>query len=135
MATPEGTERYRARFDQAAEGHFRQEQGLVMSSIGLGTYLGEADERTDELYRRAVVRAVELGCNVIDSAINYRFQRSERSVGAALADLMARFWSRRTTFCRNRFLALLVLGMANEASIQGFRTVESPFITDLSDFV
>lgn len=91
MATPEGTERYRARFDQAAEGHFRQEQGLVMSSIGLGTYLGEADERTDELYRRAVVRAVELGCNVIDSAINYRFQRSERSVGAALADLMARF--------------------------------------------
>ena len=30
---------------------------------------------------------MELGGNVIDSAINYRFQRSERSVGAALKKL------------------------------------------------
>jgi aryl-alcohol dehydrogenase-like predicted oxidoreductase len=30
---------------------------------------------------------VELGCNVIDSAINYRFQRSERAIGGALIQL------------------------------------------------
>ena len=89
MATLDGTSRYRARFDTAAEGHFRKNQDLVMSSIGVGTYLGEADEETDDLYRASVLRAVELGSNVIDSAINYRFQRSERSVGAALADLTA----------------------------------------------
>jgi len=60
-----------------------------MSSIGIGTYLGEADEATDEAYRAAVARAVQLGSNVIDTAINYRFQRSERSVGNALRDLFA----------------------------------------------
>ena len=57
---------------------------LVLSSIGIGTYLGNADEATDVGYTRAIVRAVQLGVNVIDTAANYRFQRSERSVGEAL---------------------------------------------------
>src|SRR5689334_9789299 len=55
-----------------------------LSSIGIGTYLGNADETTDANYTDAVVRAVQLGVNVIDTAANYRFQRSERSIGAAL---------------------------------------------------
>ena len=80
-ATPEGTGRYRERFPA---GHFSKQHGLVMSSIGIGTYLGNADAATDESYTRAVVRAVQLGVNVIDSAANYRFQRSERSIGEAL---------------------------------------------------
>jgi len=61
--------------------------GLVLSSIGIGTYLGNPDEATDRSYADAVVRAVQLGVNVIDSAANYRFQRSERSIGAALKTL------------------------------------------------
>jgi aryl-alcohol dehydrogenase-like predicted oxidoreductase len=60
------------------------EDNLVLSPIGIGTYLGNADEATDENYTRAIVRAVQLGCNVIDTAANYRFQRSERSIGRAL---------------------------------------------------
>lgn len=83
-ATREGTARYRERFPHA---HFSEQQGLVFSSIGIGTYLGNADEATDESYTRSVVRAVELGVNVIDSAANYRFQRSERSIGKALQQL------------------------------------------------
>jgi aryl-alcohol dehydrogenase-like predicted oxidoreductase len=55
-----------------------------LSSIGIGTYLGNADEATDLSYTRAIVRAVQLGVNVIDTAANYRFQRSERSIGEAL---------------------------------------------------
>src|SRR5215470_17296882 len=87
-ATPAGTKRYAERLASAtAPGHFREQQGLWMSSIGLGTYLGHWDERTDRMYQESVKRAVELGCNVIDSAINYRFQRSERSIGAALKQL------------------------------------------------
>jgi aryl-alcohol dehydrogenase-like predicted oxidoreductase len=39
------------------------------------------------MYQEAIKRAVELGVNVIDSAINYRFQRSERAIGAALRQL------------------------------------------------
>ena len=38
--------------------------------------------------------AVEGGANVIDTAINYRFQRSERSIGAALKQLFAKGFQR-----------------------------------------
>jgi aryl-alcohol dehydrogenase-like predicted oxidoreductase len=86
-ATPEGTLHYRVRFPDAAEGHFRERQRLWLSSIGIGTYLGNPDDRTDQAYTDAVVRAVELGANVIDTAANYRFQRSERSIGSALGVL------------------------------------------------
>jgi aryl-alcohol dehydrogenase-like predicted oxidoreductase len=87
-ATPEATRRYAERFrGSAAPGHFREQHGLMMSSIGVGTYLGETDAETDDRYRRAIIRAVELGANVIDTAINYRFQRSERVIGQAIHDL------------------------------------------------
>ena len=93
-ATPEGTARYRDRFQDAAENHFRQAQHLRLSSIGIGTYLGDADEETDRRYTEAVVRAVDLGANVIDTAANYRFQRSERSIGPALSELHQRGFAR-----------------------------------------
>lgn len=85
-ATPEGTIRYAARLQgTVADGHFRQFEGLNISSIGLGTYLGEPDAHTDAQYRDAIMRALDLGCNLIDTAINYRFQQSERVIGQALA--------------------------------------------------
>ncbi len=87
-ATGEGTARYRDRFPDAAEGHFRECQQLWLSSIGIGTYLGNADDRTDQAYAATVARAVELGANVIDTASNYRFQRSERAIGNALRQLI-----------------------------------------------
>ena len=59
----------------------------MLSSIGIGTYLGNPDEATDRNYANAMVRAVQLGANVIDTAANYRFQRSERSIGEALKTL------------------------------------------------
>lgn len=94
-ATPEGTARYRERFAaRAAENHFRPQQGLTLSSIGIGTYLGNADEATDQNYANAIVRAAESGVNVIDTAANYRFQRSERSIGHALKTLVDRGYSR-----------------------------------------
>jgi aryl-alcohol dehydrogenase-like predicted oxidoreductase len=88
-ATLEGTTRYHARFeDHIAENHFRLEQNLWLSSIGTGTYLGNPDDATDVAYAEAITRAVELGANVIDTASNYRFQRSERSIGKALQVLI-----------------------------------------------
>jgi aryl-alcohol dehydrogenase-like predicted oxidoreductase len=94
-ATPDGTARYRERFREgAAADHFRKQQGLWFSSIGAGTYLGDADDETDVRYAEAVARAVELGANVIDTAANYRFQRSERAIGAALRELNERGFAR-----------------------------------------
>jgi aryl-alcohol dehydrogenase-like predicted oxidoreductase len=87
-ATFEGTSRYRDRFAKAAQNHFRSRAGLSLSSIGIGTYLGHPDDSTDQSYSDSVVCAVQLGSNVIDSAANYRFQRSERAIGNALTTLV-----------------------------------------------
>ncbi|MGA8038182.1 MAG: aldo/keto reductase [Candidatus Acidiferrales bacterium] len=95
-ATAEGTLRFAARFQKrTAPGNFREIRGgLVLSSIGIGTYLGEPDAATDKAYTAAIVAAAESGINVIDTAINYRLQRSERSVGAALSELYGKGFSR-----------------------------------------
>ena len=94
FATPESTRKFAARFPNAGEGHFRDAQRLSFSSLGAGTYLGNPDEKTDKAYTDAIVEAVQNGINVIDAAINYRFQRSERSIGAALESLQAKGFSR-----------------------------------------
>jgi aryl-alcohol dehydrogenase-like predicted oxidoreductase len=93
-ASSSGTAHFRSRFPALADaGHFRQPTSvkylseLWLSSIGIGTYLGEPDNATDQRYKQAVVAAIQNGVNVLDSAINYRFQRSERSIGAALNDV------------------------------------------------
>jgi aryl-alcohol dehydrogenase-like predicted oxidoreductase len=84
-ATHDGTAKFAKKFAvQAADGHFRHAHGLVLSSLGIGTYLGQPDDKTDQSYAASVAAAVESGINVIDAAINYRFQRSERSIGAAI---------------------------------------------------
>lgn len=95
-ATQEGTARYKSRFVDVRERHaspllrthFRDREGLSFSSIGIGSYLGESDEATDRLYEESMKAAVESGINVIDSAINYRSQRSERAFGKAIAELI-----------------------------------------------
>jgi len=96
--TAEGTKKFATRFaGKVAEEHFRiaeHADGLALSSIGIGTYLGECDAPTDAAYTAAVLAAVRGGVNVIDSAINYRMQRSERSIGAALQQLFAEGFSR-----------------------------------------
>ncbi len=84
-ATQEGTTRYAEKFrGVAADGHFRHAEGGVVSSLGIGTYLGQPNDSTDASYTAALVAAVESGINLIDTAINYRLQRSERSIGTAL---------------------------------------------------
>jgi aryl-alcohol dehydrogenase-like predicted oxidoreductase len=94
-ATKEATAQYANRFaGRAANGHFREAQGLVLSSLGIGTYLGQPDSKTDAGYTAAAVAAAESGINVFDAAINYRFQRSERSLGEAIKQLSAKSISR-----------------------------------------
>ncbi len=91
FATPAGTARYASRFP-ALEGArwFRQFDGLTVSNLGLGTYLGHVDDEADALYRAAVEMAIESGINFIDTARNYRHGHSEIAVGQGLAK------------CRNR---------------------------------
>lgn len=57
----------------------------AITALGIGTALGEPTDAEDERYERAILAALECGVGVIDTAINYRCQRSERAVGRALA--------------------------------------------------
>ncbi|MFN0169049.1 MAG: aldo/keto reductase [Bryobacteraceae bacterium] len=85
FATQTGTQAYSTRFpEQTQQGFYRSVGELTVSSLGLGTYLGGLDEATDEAYSQAIVAAVCGGINFLDAAINYRHQRSERSIGVAL---------------------------------------------------
>lgn len=97
MATEQATKEFSAKFD-GGNGFYRTAQGLTVSTLGLGTYLGKWDAETDDSYAKSVVRFVELGGNVIDTASNYRFQRSERNIGAALKELAAAGVSRDSLF-------------------------------------
>ena len=85
MATSGGTWGYRDRFGDAfARTYFRRFGPGVVSSVGLGTYLGDPTDEFDRRYRASIVEALESGVNLVDTAINYRCQRSERVVGEAL---------------------------------------------------
>jgi aryl-alcohol dehydrogenase-like predicted oxidoreductase len=89
FATSDGTKTYASRFkDHLKNGFFRPLQGLTCSSLGLGTYLGTPDETSSENYVQAVCDAVRGGINLFDTSINYRHQRSERDIGAALKLLL-----------------------------------------------
>lgn len=90
FATPEGTATFATRHKNSVkEGHFLNVNGLSLSSIGMGTYLGDLDGRTDGLVEEAVRVSVSSGSiNVLDTAINYRSQKAERSVGRAVKGLI-----------------------------------------------
>jgi aryl-alcohol dehydrogenase-like predicted oxidoreductase len=88
-ATAEGAARYAARFPGLQDaGFYRGAQALTLSGIGLGTYLGNLDEATDQAYTASAVAALRGGINVLDTSLNYRHQRSERSLAAAISQLM-----------------------------------------------
>jgi aryl-alcohol dehydrogenase-like predicted oxidoreductase len=89
QSTQEGTARYAARFPRYQEtGFYRTAQSLTVSSIGIGSYLGNLDDPTDQAYADATRTALRGGINFLDTSLNYRHQRSERALGAALRSLM-----------------------------------------------
>ena len=77
---------FAARFAQRFAADFYRSglAGYTVSSIGVGTYLGECTAADDAAYENAIVTAIDEGVNLIDTAINYRCQRSERAVGRAV---------------------------------------------------
>lgn len=87
-ATVAGTTRYGTRTGlKLAADFFRplSPNGVRVSSIGLGSYLGECDEADDIRYVDTAHHAIATGINLLDSSINYRCQRSERAFGKALS--------------------------------------------------
>lgn len=83
LASVDGTRRFAERHG-ALPGRYSEALGLTWSGVGIGTYLGAADDATDTLVTNAIVAAVRGGINVIDTAANYRGGRGEAACGAAL---------------------------------------------------
>jgi aryl-alcohol dehydrogenase-like predicted oxidoreductase len=96
-ATIAGTERFRKRFAHGQGDQFYRllADGPLVSSLGLGTYLGECDDGDDARYVATVIAAMGKGVNLVDTAINYRCQRSERAIGEAIRALIAKGTIRR----------------------------------------
>jgi len=85
-ATPTGTRSYFQAFAVPLSKR-RDFDGLTLSALGAGTYLGPADDETDEQYLKILIEAGMGGVNCFDTAIHYRGQRSERILGKALKAL------------------------------------------------
>ena len=90
-ATPDGTRKYSdyAISQGKPRSHFKSFENLHLSSLGMGTYLGQVSTEDDQAVENAVYQSVRSGAiNVIDTAINYRAMKSEKSIGRALLRLV-----------------------------------------------
>ena len=86
FATNVGTKQFSSKFIPE---NYRIVQDLTLSNVGIGTYLGNPDSQTDAQVEEAVRKSILSGINVVDTAINYRAQKAERSVGKAIASLIS----------------------------------------------
>lgn len=95
-ATTEGTIRFSERV-HGREEDFRSTlpRKLAVSALGLGTYLGDCTDEDDRAYETTTRAAIAAGINVLDTAINYRCQRSERALGRAVVEAIASGEARR----------------------------------------
>jgi aryl-alcohol dehydrogenase-like predicted oxidoreductase len=85
-ATAKATARHAERYAKRRGEEFYRgaDRTLRISTLGLGTYLGECGDSDDTRYEAVTRAALERGINFLDTAINYRCQRSERVLGRAV---------------------------------------------------
>ena len=101
-ASQEGTDRYYRRamnendvdaFEVHPE-NFRMPFGSMVriSSLGIGSYVGDPDDWTDyDLYDAIKQSVLSGGINHIDTAPNYRYMQSEKTIGKALTTLESKY--------------------------------------------
>ena len=89
FATPEATYRFAKRISHYKDFYMRH-NGLVFSKLGFGTFKKEPYKEENYIfdYKEALKTAIRAGINVIDTAINYRYQESEKEVGEVLSELI-----------------------------------------------
>lgn len=86
LATKEGTFRYMKRFGMYSKDFYRFNGELFFPSLGLGTYKPEPYKEDNYIinFTESIRTALGRGINLIDTAINYRYQISEREIAEAL---------------------------------------------------
>lgn len=101
LATVDASAAYAQSFGRGCgAGHFSEFPGLGLhlSSLGIGSFGGAADDATDAALAAIVARGIASGINVIDTAAHYRYGRSARAVGAGLRAAVAQGVAREQVF-------------------------------------
>lgn len=62
-------------------------QGQIQP-VAIGTFKGDENDQTDEKYRDALGYVLQKNINVVDTAINYRNQLSEKVIGKTITELI-----------------------------------------------
>jgi len=131
-ATPTGTAGLAARFAARFTDDYyrplpsrgaRGTPALRVGSIGAGSYLGECTDEEDARYEATLYAGFVAGCNLVDTAIHHRCQRSERTAGRALAHALSAGVVRRdeVVVCtRGGFVALDGAPPATRADYEAF---------------
>jgi len=90
-ATKEGTFSYLKKFGNYSKDFYRFNGELFFPSLGIGTYKAEPYKEDNYIinYAEAIKMALRRGINLIDTAINYRYQMSEREIAEALNEMFA----------------------------------------------
>jgi aryl-alcohol dehydrogenase-like predicted oxidoreductase len=90
-ATKEGTFAYLKRFGKYSKDFYRFNGELFFPSLGIGTYKAEPYKEDNYIinYGSAIKTALRRGINLIDTAINYRYQISEREIAEALKEMFS----------------------------------------------
>jgi aryl-alcohol dehydrogenase-like predicted oxidoreductase len=88
-ATKQGTFRYLKRFGNYSKDFYRFNGELFFPSLGIGTYKAEPYKEDNYIihYGEAIKAALRNGINLIDTAINYRYQMSEREIAETLTPM------------------------------------------------
>ncbi len=89
FATQNGTMEYAQKFNNFKDFYINYND-LIFSKLGLGTFNKEPYKEENYLfdYVDATKTAIENGINFIDTAINYRYQQSEKEIGLAIKQLI-----------------------------------------------
>lgn len=88
-ATPEATYHFAKQFSHYKDFYTRFD-GLIFSKLGFGTFKKEPYKEENYIfdYKDALKSAIKNGINLIDTAINYRYQESEKEIGEVLVELI-----------------------------------------------
>lgn len=91
FATKEATFEYLKQFPKYSKEFYKFNGDFFVSSLGLGTFRKEPYREENYVlnYKDSVKMAVLNGINLIDTAINYRYQVSEEEIGEALQELFS----------------------------------------------
>lgn len=90
LATKQGTFRYLKKFGKYSKDFYRFNGELFFPSLGIGTYKAEPYKEDNYIinFASSIQTALRSGINLIDTAINYRYQISEREIAEAIHPML-----------------------------------------------